>query len=65
MEIRQLFLWMDVSTCPLVFAVLKDAVPQKAFSSACRFVQWEVNTQLWKVGKCHDNGNPSKQILEN
>lgn len=47
MEVRQLFLRMDVSTCPLVFVVLEDAVPQTAFSFARRFVQWEVNTGRW------------------
>ena len=34
------------------------------------FVQWKVNTQLWKVmpitrRKYSDNGNPSKPNLEN
>lgn len=38
---------MDVSNCPRVFAVFKDAVPQKAFSSACRLVEWEVSTLRW------------------
>lgn len=59
MEIRQLFLWMDVSTCALVFAVLEDAAPQKAFSSACRFVQGEVNTGRWKSKQA----NPGKLKL--